>query len=60
YSGGTIDTDKQIRRIQYPSYEYTSNADAVNAAVSSLGGPDLGSTSVWWDTNKGNPNPVNF
>ncbi len=59
-SGGTIDTDKQIRRIQYPSTEYTNNATNVAAAVTSLGGPDTGGTPVWWDTNKGNPNPVNF
>lgn len=59
-SGGTISTALQIRRIQYPSTEYTSNPTNVAAAVTSLGGPDTGGTPVWWDTNKGNPNPVNF
>ena len=59
-SGGTIDTEKQIRRIQYPSHEYTNNSAAVETAVTLLGGPDTGGTPVWWDTNKGNPNPVNF
>lgn len=59
-SGGTIDTDKQIRRIQYPSTEYTNNKENVDAAVSKLGGPDTGGTPVWWDTNKGRPDPVNF
>jgi len=59
-SGGTISTALQIRRIQYPSSEYTSNATNVQAAVTMLGGPDTGGTPVWWDTNKGQANPVNF
>jgi hypothetical protein len=59
-SGGTISTDLQIRRIQYPSSEYTNNKDGVTGGVSLLGGPDNGGTPVWWDTNKGKANPVNF
>lgn len=59
-SGGTINTDLQIRRIAYPSGEYTSNAAAVAAGVTLLGGPDNGGTPVWWDTNKGKANPTNF
>jgi len=59
-SGGTISTALQIRRIQYPSTEYTNNATNVAAAVSSLGGSDTGGTPVWWDTNKGQANPKNF
>jgi len=59
-SGGIISTDLQIRRIAYPSSEYTSNATNVAAAVTMLGGPDNGGTPVWWDTNKGKANPTNF
>lgn len=59
-SNGTINTATQIRRIPYPSGEYTSNGNAVAAAVSSLGGPDTGGTPLWWDTNKGQATPVNF
>jgi hypothetical protein len=59
-SGGTISTALQIRRIQYPSSEYTSNTAGVQGGVSLLGGPDNGGTPVWWDTNKGQANPVNF
>lgn len=59
-SGGTINTALQIRRLQYPSSEYNSNKAAVQAAVSTLGGPDTGGTPVWWDTNKGQAVPVNF
>lgn len=59
-SGGTISTALQIRRIQYPSSEYTGNAAGVAAGVSLLGGPDNGGTPVWWDTNKGQAVPKNF
>ncbi len=59
-SGGDISTAAQIRRIKYPSSEYSGNAANVAAAVTLLGGPDNGGTSVWWDTNKGQANPVNF
>jgi len=59
-SNGTINTDLQIRRIAYPSSEYTNNATNVAAAVTLLGGPDNGGTPVWWDTNKGKANPTNF
>lgn len=59
-SGGTINTNLQIRRLAYPSSEYTSNKANVTAAVSLLGGPDNGGTPVWWDTNKGQAVPKNF
>jgi hypothetical protein len=59
-SGGTISTALQIRRIAYPSTEYTGNAANVAAAVTMLGGPDNGGTPVWWDTNKGQAVPKNF
>ena len=55
-SGGVISTTVQIRRLDYPQSEYTTNAAAVNSAVSTLlGGPDVGGTRLWWDVaNKGN------
>ena len=59
-SGGTISTALQIRRIQYPSGEYTSNSAGVAGGVQLLGGPDNGGTPVWWDTNKGQAVPKNF
>jgi hypothetical protein len=59
-SGGTISTALQIRRIAYPSTEYTSNASGVAGGVSLLGGADNGGTPVWWDTNKGQAVPKNF
>ena len=55
FSGGTISTSVQIRRLAYPSNEYTTNAVAVNAAVANLlGGPDNGGTRLWWDTGGSN------
>jgi hypothetical protein len=59
-SGGTISTALQIRRVSYPSTEYTSNAAEVAKGVALLGGPDNGGTPVWWDTNKGQAVPKNF
>jgi hypothetical protein len=55
-SGGAISTTAQIRRLAYPQSEYTTNAAAVNSAVSTLlGGPDVGGTRLWWDVaGKGN------
>jgi hypothetical protein len=55
-SGGAISTQTQIRRLDYPQSEYTTNAAAVNSAVSTLlGGPDVGGTRMWWDVaNEGN------
>ena len=49
-SGGTINTNKQVRRIPYPASEYRNNANNVNNAVSTLlGGADNGGTQLWWD-----------
>lgn len=48
-SGGKIDTDKQIRRIPFPSTEYRDNLDGVNKAIKLLGGEDHGGTRLWWD-----------
>jgi hypothetical protein len=49
-SGGTIDTDIQIRRLPFPTTEYANNAVEVQAAVDNLlNGPDNGGTKLWWD-----------
>ncbi|MCO5241100.1 MAG: SusD/RagB family nutrient-binding outer membrane lipoprotein [Chitinophagaceae bacterium] len=48
-SGGTISTDIQIRRMNYPGSEYVSNETEVKKGVSMLGGPDTGGTRLWWD-----------
>jgi len=54
-SGGTVNTDIQIRRQWYPSTEYNVNGVEVNKAVSTLlGGPDNGGTRLWWDVVGGN------
>ena len=38
-----------MRRVTFVSGEYTTNGPAVQDAVSKLGGPDKGSTRLWWD-----------
>lgn len=48
-SGGTIDTDIQIRRIPFPESEKRANKEEVDKAVVLLGGPDNGGTKLWWD-----------
>lgn len=56
-SNGAIDTQRQIRRLNWPSSEYRTNSANVNAAVSilngesSLGRGDNGGSRVWWDKN---------
>ena len=53
-SGGTIDTDIQIRRIPFVDSEKSTNAAGVTAATSLLGGADNGGTRLWWDTGLSN------
>lgn len=53
-SGGTIDTDIQIRRIPFVDSELSTNAEGVSGAVTKLGGPDNGGTRLWWDTGSSN------
>ncbi|NIG57223.1 SusD/RagB family nutrient-binding outer membrane lipoprotein [Chitinophaga sp. Cy-1792] len=48
-SGGTINTNKFIRRLPMPSTELTTNPKAVARAVATLKGPDEGGTPLWWD-----------
>ena len=49
-SGGTIDTNIQIRRIPFAVSEYDTNSQGVQGAIQKLGGPDNGGTRLWWDT----------
>ena len=53
-SGGTIDTDIQIRRIPFVDSEKSTNAAGVTTATSLLSGPDNGGTRLWWDTGASN------
>lgn len=54
-SGGSIDTDKQIRRLIYPASEFQANNAAVTEAINLLdseaksGAGDNGGTQLWWD-----------
>ncbi|HEY9007903.1 SusD/RagB family nutrient-binding outer membrane lipoprotein [Ohtaekwangia sp.] len=41
-----------MKRLTYVPNEYSTNTDAVDAAVSTIaGGQDVGSAKVWWDVN---------
>ncbi|WP_282124563.1 RagB/SusD family nutrient uptake outer membrane protein [Algibacter mikhailovii] len=53
-SGGTIDTNIQVRRINFVENERNTNSANVEEAVGFLGGPDTGGTRLWWDTGAGN------
>ena len=53
-SGGTIDTETQIRRLPYPQNEYDTNVSELNKGIQLLGGQDNGGTRLWWDVKKGN------
>ena len=48
-SGGTINTDKQIRRLPFSEDEYKNNNAEVTKAVGLLNGADNGGTKLWWD-----------
>jgi hypothetical protein len=48
-SGGTIDTDTQIRRINFTAGERNTNGANVSIAEGYLNGPDNGGTRLWWD-----------
>ena len=40
-----------FRRMTFVDTEYSDNAEAVNAAVGLLNGPDSNRTRLWWDAN---------
>jgi hypothetical protein len=44
-----VGVDELMRRLQFLPREYNVNDTAVQDAISKLGGPDLGSTRLWWD-----------
>ncbi|MBC9794937.1 SusD/RagB family nutrient-binding outer membrane lipoprotein [Sinomicrobium sp. FJxs] len=46
-----VGVDDIMRRLTYPPIEFTTNGEAVEAAISSpeLGGEKNGSTRLWWD-----------
>lgn len=52
---GLISTSRQIRRLNYPSTEYATNAAAVQSAIMTLNNEstnptgDNGGTTLWWD-----------
>lgn len=48
-SGGAISTTTHIRRLPFPSTEYTNNPSGVAQANTLLGGADNGGTKLWWD-----------
>lgn len=48
-SGGSVDTDKQIRRLPYPINESKTNAENLLKGIALLGGADTGATNLWWD-----------
>jgi hypothetical protein len=48
-SGGKIDTNKFIKRVNFPTGEYQTNNAEVLKAVQCLGGADNGGTNLWWD-----------
>ena len=46
---GDIDSKRMVRRKPYPTTEKSSNSANVEAAIATmLGGPDTGSTDLWW------------
>lgn len=48
-SGGTIDTEKQVKRVKFIGNEYSQNPNGVASGVACLKGPDTGGTNLWWD-----------
>jgi hypothetical protein len=47
---GVIPVDQWIKRMPFVNAERTGSAAAVADATTKLGGPDLISTRLWWDT----------
>ena len=48
-SGGTIDTEKQVKRVKFIGNEYAQNPKGVALGISCLKGSDTGGTNLWWD-----------
>lgn len=53
-SGGTIDTNLQVRRLPFPVSQRSTNPSGIEQARTLLSGPDNGGTRLWWDVPGGN------
>jgi len=53
-SNGEIDTNTQIRRINFVQNELNTNGANVDKAIGYLNGPDNGGTRLWWDIDSSN------
>lgn len=51
-SGGTIDTNKGPRRINFPVGIISANPNQYSALTKALGGADNCGTRLWWDTGR--------
>ena len=49
---GCVDTEKMIRRLNYPSSILDSDNGQYEMLVNALGGPDHAGTPLWWDTGR--------
>ena len=48
-SGGSVNTDIQIRRLPYPESEYNTNRTELDKGITLLGGVDTPGVRLWWD-----------
>lgn len=48
-SNNAVNTNQQIRRVNYPVSEQTDNPTGYASGVAALGGQDNGGTRLWWD-----------
>ena len=48
-SGGSVDTNIQIRRLPYPESEYNTNRTELDKGSTLLGGVDNPGVRLWWD-----------
>ncbi len=44
-----VAVNEVMRRVEFVSNEYETNGAAVEDAIGKLGGPDKGSTRLWWN-----------
>lgn len=55
YSGGYINTDRQIARLPYPSTLKSDYPELYPEALDMLNGQDTGGTKLWWDKRANKP-----
>ena len=53
-SGGLINSNLGVRRINFVQSEKDGNPGGVATGIAKLGGPDNGGTRLWWDTTGAN------